>query len=59
MSLLLYLKQHKGDLYKLVEDYTELFDDNTKLNDNILKHIFVEYSVRPYQIHIQYLLNQK
>ena len=59
ISLLLYLKRHKGDLFDLAEKYTELFDDNTKLNDSILKHIFVEYSERPYSKLIQRLLNEK
>ncbi len=59
ISLLLYYKQHKGTFFDLAEKYTELFDDNTKLNDNILKHIFVKYSSRPYLQLIRRLLNQK
>ena len=59
ISLLLYYKQHKGTFFDLAEKYTELFDDNTKLNDNILKQIFVKYSSRPYLQLIRRLLNQK
>ena len=59
IALLLYYKQHKGTFFDLAEKYTELFDDNTKLNDNILKQIFVKYSSRPYLQLIRRLFNQK
>lgn len=59
ISLLLYCKRHKGNLFELAEKYTEIFDENTKLNDNILKQLFVKYSNQPYHKVIKRLLNQK
>lgn len=59
ISLLLHYKQHKGNFFDTAEGFTNIFDDNTKLNDNILKQIFLEYSAPPYHKLLKRLLNEK
>jgi hypothetical protein len=35
-----FVKHHKGDLVKLADGFTRLFDENTKKNDSILRQLF-------------------
>jgi len=39
-GLIWYVTNNKGDFYEVCNDYINLFEDDTKLNDNILKQFY-------------------
>ena len=59
ISLFLYLKHSKGSLFDLAERYTEIFNNDTMMNDAILRKIFKHYSGSKLIPLVKRLINEK